>query len=117
MPWRLASVLRRVGLLRSKNANTVEQINCCFASDKAWSWSGSHTYSFFVLNKARSGASRFAILSVLVVNWFTRPKNERNSVRVAGVGNSEIAFVNPVAFLRQFKCHTRLAQLPLLSVK
>ena len=47
-----------------------------------------HTYY-----KARSGASRFAILSVLVINWFTRLKNERNSVRVAGVGNSEITFV------------------------
>ena len=75
MPWWLASVHRRVGLLRSKNANTVELTSCCFASAKAWLWSGNHTYSFFVLHKARSGASRFAILSVLVVNWFTRPKN------------------------------------------
>ena len=66
--------------------------SCCFASDETWSWSGSHTYSFFVLNKT-CGASRFAILSVLVVNWFTRPKNKHNSVQVAGVGNSEIAFV------------------------
>ena len=93
MSWQLMSVYRHVCLLRSKNANVGAQISCCFAFDKAWSWSGNHTYSFFVLNRGHSGASRFAILSVLVVNGFTRPKNECNSVRVTGAGNLEIASV------------------------
>ena len=38
-------------------------------------------------------------LSVLVVNWFTRPKNERSLVRVVGAGNLEIASVRDGSIL------------------
>ena len=45
---------------------------------------GSH---FFVLSKGRNGSKSCATVSILEDNWLTKPKKDRRSLRLAGVGN------------------------------
>ena len=67
-PCRLASVLRRVGLVMSKKDKTGCMVRDSLAVWKAVSWLGDHTNSFLVLNKGRSGANSVATALVLEDN-------------------------------------------------
>ena len=62
-----------------------------FTVVNAWSCSLDHVNSFFVLSSGRSGASSPATDAVLAESWLTRPKKERRSVRLVGVGKLDIA--------------------------
>ena len=77
-------------------------MRACLAAVNAWSMSGDHMNSFFVLSSGRMGAKRCASVSVLAESWLARPTNERRSVRLVGVGKLEIASV--MDLLMEYPC-------------
>ena len=82
-----------MGLVGSKNERVGADVSDCFAVVNAWSCSLDHVNSFFVLSSGRSGASSPATDAVLAESWLTRPKKDRRSVRLVGVGKLDIASV------------------------
>ena len=84
-PCRLASVHNHVGFSGSKKESVGADMSDCLA----WSSSGIH----LVLRRGRSGASSPEMAAVLATSWLTRPKKERISVRLVGVGKFAIASV------------------------
>ena len=91
----LASVCRRVSLVASKYARVGADVSALLAAAKAWSWACDHRNSFRELRSGHSGASTVARSLVLEASWFTRPQNERRSVRLLGVGKLAMASVMP----------------------
>ena len=83
MPWRLASVQRRVGLSRSKKERV--GVMACLAAVKAWSRSGNHMNSFFVLSSGYMGAKKCASVSVLAERWLARLTKTQRYVWLVGV--------------------------------
>ena len=92
-PSLLASVLKRVGLVKSKNDKTGGLVRNFFATENASSWLLDHTKSFLVLSSGLRGARSVATVFVLVGNWLTKPMNDRNLVRLVGFGYLEIPSV------------------------
>ena len=93
IPNVLTSVWRRVSLVVSKYARVGEEVSTFLAYAKASLWGCAHRNLFRVLSNGRSGANTFAMSLVLEESWLTRPKKERRSVRMLGVGNCAIASV------------------------
>ena len=91
--WQLASVQRRVGLSRLKKERVGAEVRDCLAAVNAWSMSGDHMNSFFVLSSGCMSAKRWASVSVLTESWLARLTNEWRLVRLVGVGKLEIASV------------------------
>jgi len=52
-----------------------------------------HWKSFFVLSKGCSGVSSVEMVFVHADSWLTKPKKDRRSVQLVGVGNFEMASV------------------------
>ena len=77
----------------SKKETVGADVRAFLAVVNAWSRSGNHVNSFFVLSNGRMGANRLVSIAVLADSWFARPKKTRRSVRFAGVKKLEIASV------------------------
>ena len=74
-------------------------MRACLAVQNAFSTSGDHMNSFFVLSSDRKGANRVARAAVLAESWLARPQNARRSVQLVGVGKLEIASVMDLSTL------------------
>ena len=92
-PWWLASVHSLVGLFMSKNESTVATVRDALAVKNALSWVTDNLKSFFELSKGRSGVSNVEMVFVLAESWLTKPKNDRRSVWLVGVGNFEMVSI------------------------
>ena len=62
-----------------------------FTFSKAWSWSGVHTKVLLGLINGRRGAAAPEMLGEKSASWFTKPMNDRRSVRLAGLAKSVMA--------------------------
>lgn len=86
-----ASVRRRVGSFGSKGVSTGGAIKASFTLSNALWCSGNHKKHFFLTRWGRSDVAAALISIEKLANWLTSPRNDRNSVRFVGVGNSLVA--------------------------
>ena len=82
-----------MGLFRSKKDNVGAVVREPLAFMKASSWCGVQKKLFLVLSNGCRGVSNNAIELLHVESWFAKPKKERRSEQLAGVGKLLMASV------------------------